>query len=352
MQASANVSELPGLTREAGMIQVTLPDKRIFKLEVFTVRPEGPGPFPLVIINHGKSETGLENRAKKPNNMMGDAIHFARMGMACVMVMRRGYGNSEGSIAENDHPRGVNYIQSGNAAADDILSTLDELRKAPWVDSSRVLLVGISVGGIDVLAAAARHPEGVLGVINFSGGFGKKLLGPQHPRELLEALQYFGQQTQIPSLWLYAENDSYFNPESARAMYNAYSEAGGHAHYIAYGPYGEDGHNLGTTGIDVWQQDVGQFLMTLGLPSQAIIPLAELEAPPHATDKEKADFDSYQHSEVYEKAFAISPSGAWGWSTHGSSEETAKERALERCQKHTPDCFIYAVGNQVVQRTP
>ncbi len=37
----------------------------------------------------------------------------------------------------------------------------------------------------------------------------------------------FGSRTRVPTLWLYAENDSLFGPELVRGMHEAYVKAGG-----------------------------------------------------------------------------------------------------------------------------
>jgi hypothetical protein len=45
------------------------------------------------------------------------------------------------------------------------------------------------------------------------------------------------------------------------------------------------------------------------------------------------------------KAFAVAPSGAFGYWSGTRSAETAKSRAITNCRANAPDCAIYAVDN-------
>ena len=66
-------------------------------------------------------------------------------------------------------------------------------------------------------------------------------------------------------LWIYAENDSFFEPALARRMAEAYDKAGGKATYLPLGPFGRDGHSLAgaTNGASVWSPLVETFLSGL-----------------------------------------------------------------------------------------
>ncbi|HMB75630.1 MAG TPA: hypothetical protein VKN76_04485, partial [Kiloniellaceae bacterium] len=49
------------------------------------------------------------------------------------------------------------------------------------------------------------------------------------PERLVAAAAGFGRTARVPTLWLYAENDSYFPPDLSRRMATAYTAAGGKA---------------------------------------------------------------------------------------------------------------------------
>ena len=60
----------------------------------------------------------------------------------------------------------------------------------------------------------------------------------------LMLIKRVGETARIPTLWIYAENDGFFNPRLVRKFYEAFIGAGGIAELIQTGPYGREGHNL------------------------------------------------------------------------------------------------------------
>jgi hypothetical protein len=66
-------------------------------------------------------------------------------------------------------------------------------------------------------------------------------------------------------LWIYAQNDSYFDPALARRMADAYNGAGGRATCQPVGPNGQDDHKLLTAadGHAVWGPLVDSLFRTL-----------------------------------------------------------------------------------------
>ena len=82
----------------------------------------------------------------------------------------------------------------------------------------------------------------------------------------------FAEKTQIPSVWFYGDNDSYFNVETYRAMYEQYVAAGGNAKLIAFGVFGNDSHSMfgSRDGEPIWQPEVSKLLMSVGLPYELL----------------------------------------------------------------------------------
>src|SRR5216684_6373146 len=58
------------------------------KIEAYVYKPEGAGPFPVVIYNHG-SRAG-HDREERPFAYVGEML--ARSGYVAVLPERRGYG--------------------------------------------------------------------------------------------------------------------------------------------------------------------------------------------------------------------------------------------------------------------
>ena len=84
-------------------------------LEALLVRPSDPGRYPLAMLAHGSPRSGADRVAMTPLAMLPQALEFARRGWAAAVVMRRGYGNSDGGWAETygscDNP---NYIAAAS----------------------------------------------------------------------------------------------------------------------------------------------------------------------------------------------------------------------------------------------
>jgi dienelactone hydrolase len=107
----------------------------------------------------------------------------------------------------------------------------------------------------------------VFAVINFAGGRGgaHPQVGNCAPQRLVDAAARDGSTARIPTLWLYAANDSFFAPALARKMSEAFVRAGGRAEYVALPAFGSDGHRVfrSADARALWQPPVEAFLGTL-----------------------------------------------------------------------------------------
>lgn len=115
--------------------------------------PDGPGPFPGVVLVHG---SGTSSRSNPWTAAYANAL-LAR-GIAVLHPDKRGSGASGGDWRDASLPD----------LADDALAGLALLRDHPGVDSSRVGLIGFSQGG-HVVPIAAMHSSDVAFVVNVSG---------------------------------------------------------------------------------------------------------------------------------------------------------------------------------------
>ena len=120
-------------------------------------KPEGPGPFPGLIWNHGSE--------RDPNRGQFDEVAavFVPAGYVVFAPMRRGHGDSEGSYIQNDLERAgreerkrlqVRLLEGEQL--DDQLAGLAYLKSLPYVDQSRLVVAGCSYGGIQTLLVAER----------------------------------------------------------------------------------------------------------------------------------------------------------------------------------------------------
>jgi dienelactone hydrolase len=319
-------------------------------LEALFVRPSEPGRYPLALITHGSPRSAADRANMTPLGMLPQALEFARRGWAVVIVMRRGYGSSDGGWAESfgscDNP---NYIAAGIAGAADLKTTLEFVSHRPDVDPSRMIAVGVSAGGFATVALTADPPPGLVAAISFAGGRGSqesdKVCRPDH---LIDAFRAFGKRSRVPMLWVYAANDHFFAPALAQQFKAAFTSGGGSVDFIAAPAFGEDGHHLfSPAGIPDWTPDVETFLQRqnltlrttpLPLPSPAIAVPRELGA-----NGQKA-FATFLVDAPH-KAFALSPDGFFGWQSGMRTVEAARSGALKFCQQNGKSCRVMFVDD-------
>lgn len=230
--SAAEIIFIPSLTENG-------PDGAPLKLLVTVHRPEGPGSFPLLVLNHGS--TGVPIRwgaATQRVSAVPVWQFFLERGYAVVEPMRRGRGGSEGEYAEGI----VNgqYVCEREAsdrgiarAIEDIHSAVSYFRKQPWVERRKVIVGGISRGGILSLAYAGRHPDEVLGVVNFVGGWLADLCSLAAEINSA-AFAVAGASYKRPTLWIYGEYDGLYSIAHSRANFDAFRRAGGEGEFLVF----------------------------------------------------------------------------------------------------------------------
>ena len=357
--ARADESLLPGLIREPTFVSIALPDGAQERLEALTVRPDRPGRFPLVLMVHGTPRDSTRRSHMSPAAYIGPAVTFASRGYAVVSVMRRGFGRSDGTYAE-EYGGGAtcgnrDYLRVARISAEDVLGAVAALRAEVWVDRDRIVLLGQSTGGLAVTAAAAANPPGVVGILDFAGGRGSDT--PDHVCDedhLVGAFGEFGKTAGAPALWVFAENDHFFGPDLAHRMLNAYRAGGAPARLVMLPPVGIDGHYALTIApLELIWPPVEEFLASLTLPTKIVVdlpPMPSLPPPPGVDSGCAALFRNYLDARVEAKAFAINPSGHCGWDVTGPTIEMAKQAAIDSCAQRGVNCTLYAVGQSVVAR--
>jgi len=215
----------------------------VFRLEGLLVkRADATGPLPIALITHGKPANSQKMLDTHPKEYLGQARDMAKRGWLAAVVIRRGFGQSDGPMPAPTSCRSKSLVEHFSADADDLQATLDVLSQRPDADPRRVIALGVSDGGAAVLALAARNPLQLRGVVNISGGL--RFLDCPKEEELVAAFKAFGTTSRVPSLWLYANNDSYFGPDLVQRMRNAFLDGGGDAKLVMFDPIGQDGHYL------------------------------------------------------------------------------------------------------------
>jgi dienelactone hydrolase len=186
-------------------------------------------------------------------------------GYAVLLPQRPGHGETGGRYLEDQGPcQRAQYVKSGEATADSIAAVINFMVEQPFIKPNGVLVVGNSAGGWGALALAGRNPPNVSAIVNISGGRGGRNLGRANsncsPGRLVAAAGKFGRTARIPTLWLYAENDSYFPPDLSRKMEAAYTAAGGKVEYVLLSPRTVEGHSLIDVSPPSWIAPLERFL--------------------------------------------------------------------------------------------
>jgi carboxymethylenebutenolidase len=234
-------------------------------------RPQGRGPFPGILLNHGSGRTREELERLGPYEQNAEKLGplFARHGYVFLYLFRRGVGlsadqganavdlmNSE-SAAHGQEARNALQLQLlENREMADALSGLKFLQALPYVDAKDVGAVGHSFGGSLTVLLAEREPS-LRAVVVFSGAGYSFDRSPELRTRLLAAVDHIA----APVFFIHAEND--FSVSSGKVL-DARREQIGKPHRLKiYPPIGhtvDDGHDFLHLGVNIWESDVFAFL--------------------------------------------------------------------------------------------
>jgi dienelactone hydrolase len=230
------------------------------KIEAYVYKPEGAGPFPVVIYNHGSRAE--RDREEMPFVYVGAMLTAS--GYAVVVPERRGYGKSDGqtfgeAVGED---RGVRFVRRVQEETDDVLAATDFAKTLPYVDAARMGVMGWSFGGITSVFAASRSATFRV-VIDQAGA----ALTWDRSQEMQKELKEAARTIRVPLLGMVAVNDR--TTESVKAVVREVEKHGTTAKLVVYpaftprrDPGGTAaGHMIfGVEGWRVWEGDVKEFL--------------------------------------------------------------------------------------------
>ena len=235
------------------------------RLEVVVYRPDGPGPFPALLFNHGSTGRGNDTTLFRRTVIEPTiARFFTERGWLVAFPQRRGRGRSGGTYAEG-LANGSGYtcdppvsLAGLDRALQDVDQAVQYLKRRPDVDRARLLIGGQSRGGILSIAYAGTRRGQVLGVINFVGGW----MSDQCPtHEAINTVTFRrGAAARVPTLWFYGDGDPYYRIATSRANFDAFTAAGGRGQWVQLNPPdGSNGHQIIRT-VGLWAPAVEDFL--------------------------------------------------------------------------------------------
>ncbi len=358
------VSELPAadLREEIQRIPVTVKDfygREETKLITLTIfRPPGEGPFPLAIVNHGRA-TAVNRAQQGRSRFVSLARYLVSKGFAVIAPTRVGYGETYGDF-DPEYSGNCDTMRVApmhQAIADQVLATRAHAKTLAFVDTSRWIVLGQSLGGTTAIATVARKPEGLVGAINFAGGAGgdpeTRPGSPCMPSNLERHWNSLGTQSQVPMLWLYWLNDKYWGPDHPKRWWKGYVDGGGKAVLHQLPAVGTDGHSGINIDMNTWVPLVETYLANIGFTRSGLVSnggasgfanLDEIDKVPTSTQNRETLYKRFLASKP-PRAFAIGANGAAGF----ASGDWAAGRALGFCQtRRGLPCKLYAVDNDVV----
>ena len=333
-----------------------------YEVAATILRPEGKGPFGVVVLNHGVPGSEAERvKESAAADFNASAPVFARRGYVVVMPMRRGFGATGGEFAEDAGPcRKPDYMKAEAEAADDVMAAYTYARNLPYVDNQRMILAGQSAGGIvSMFAAGTRAPEGLVAVLAFAAGRGGNPdLRPGVPCAIEPVARVFdriGKSVKVPVLFHYAENDKYFNPATTKLWFDRFVAAGAQAEYVMQPAFGRDGHYLfgELVGVRYWLPTVEKFFAQHNIPFERLdtptLQLLKAKLPNVPSDSCKSLYRAFLESPS-PRAYAVSGDGRCGFA---AAMADATSVALGECRSVSgAACALYAVDSEVVWQEP
>jgi dienelactone hydrolase len=234
-------------------------------------RPQGHGPFPGILVNHGSGRTREELKRLGPYERQAETLGpvFARHGYEFLFLFRQGVGlsadqgtsavdlmNNELAAHGRDARNALQLRLLENRELSDATAGLAFLRKLPDIDSHNVAIVAHSFGGSLTLLQAEREPN-LRAVVIFSGAGYSWDRSPELRARLLAAVANI----EAPVFFIHAANDYSIN--LGKALDARMAELGKQHRLKIYPPIGrtpDDGHNFPLTGVSIWEFDVFSFL--------------------------------------------------------------------------------------------
>jgi dienelactone hydrolase len=243
---------------------------RTVTLEVVIYKPLRPGPHPAVMFNHGSTGNG-DDPAQFRITYTNEAIarFFADRGWLVAFPQRRGRGASDGLYDEGFTPDRSRYsclavpaLAGFERALLDVDAAAEYLAAHDDVDATRMLSAGTSRGGVLAVVHAAERPDLFDGAVNFVGGWLGQ--GCQDSVAVNRPTFARGGTFRGATIWLYGDNDTFYDLAHSRANFDAFIAAGGTGSFRIYTRAPSlNGHFI-VNDPSLWTDDLDTFVRSIG----------------------------------------------------------------------------------------
>ncbi len=225
-------------------------------LHGFIHKPEGNGPFPAIVMNHGSEQF--------PKSGQGIIEPYVAKGYVVFFPHRRGQGFSSSQSeyimdSINQEPvttRDKKFVELQETHLDDIIAALSYLKQIPYVDTSRIVMIGASFGGIQTVLATEKQ-LGIKAGVAFAPAAMAWASLPLLQSRLIQAVR----SATAPIMLIQAENDYDLTPTKTMARE---LEQANKPHKLsifpAFGSTHSEGHGFSVWGAEIWGDEVFSFL--------------------------------------------------------------------------------------------
>ena len=239
------------------------------KITVTIWRDDAIKKAPYLLFSHGRAGTEQEREKFGRSSEKRNSEYFVSKGFTVILPTRIGYGVSGGPDADYSGACGnKNYLEARKVAIDQSKQVLNHVFDFSYIDKTKGIVVGQSVGGFTTIGLSAENISGLKGAVNFAGGDGgdpiKSAEKPCGDYLIKDTFAKYGASNKIPTLWLYSVNDKFWGEQLPKDWFAAFQKAGGKGQFISLPAYKEDGHSIFRGNPNAWKNDFEKFIKEIG----------------------------------------------------------------------------------------
>ncbi len=239
------------------------------KITVTIWRDDAIKKAPYLLFSHGRAGTDQERGKFGRSSEKRNSEYFVSKGFTVILPTRIGYGVSGGPDADYSGACGnKNYLEARKVAIDQSKQVLNHVFDFSYIDRTKGIVVGQSVGGFTTIGLSAENISGLKGAINFAGGDGgdpiKSAEKPCGDYLIKDTFAKYGASNKVPTLWLYSVNDKFWGEQLPKDWFAAFQKAGGKGQFISLPAYKEDGHSIFRGDLNAWKNDFEKFIKEIG----------------------------------------------------------------------------------------
>jgi dienelactone hydrolase len=239
------------------------------KITVTIWRDDAIKKAPYLLFSHGRAGTDQERGKFGRSSEKRNSEYFVSKGFTVILPTRIGYGVSGGPDADYSGACGnKNYLEARKAGIDQSKQVLNHVFDFSYIDRTKGIVVGQSVGGFTTIGLSAENISGLKGAINFAGGDGgdpiKSAEKPCGDYLIKDTFAKYGASNKVPTLWLYSVNDKFWGEQLPKDWFAAFQKAGGKGQFVSLPAYKEDGHSIFRGDLNAWKNDFEKFIKEIG----------------------------------------------------------------------------------------